>query len=100
MSDEARQIELLRAALNNALNQRDEAIREVSRLGRELGTEQARLAEAVEWVREARKFCQDGLAGDGCTPQQALERIHEASGDILAKLEGRSDAIRAMEEKP
>ena len=46
-------------------------------------------AEAVEWVREARKFCQDGLAGDGCTPVQALERIHEASVDFLDKLEGR-----------
>jgi len=51
----------------------------------------ARVEEGEEWVREARKFCQQGLSGDGCTPDQALERIYEASGDFLSTLKDQTN---------
>jgi chromosome segregation ATPase len=52
----------------------------------------AKLREAVEWVRETRKWCQEGLSGQHeRLAEQALERIHEATGDFLANMEKSSD---------
>lgn len=100
------------------VHERDEAIREVSRLGRELGTEQARLAEAVEVVRAVVNDFDDltsesdgvyglHLNGDSAPWAELCSGgVHEEwtigvekARAFLAK-EGRSDAIRAMEEKP
>lgn len=80
----AAEIERLRA-------ERDEAIREVSRLGRELGTTQARLAEAIEVVRD----CHDvlhRLTAIIPSNDQALVETTAAMArarDFLAKLEVR-----------
>lgn len=53
---------------------------------------EAKLREAVKWVREARKWCQEGLSGQhDRLAEQALERIHEATGDFLATMEKPSD---------
>lgn len=52
-----------------------------------IATLEAKLREAVEWVRKARKWCQEGLSGQHeRLAEQALERIHEATGDFLATI--------------
>lgn len=78
-------------AATNAVVARDEAVREVSRLGRDLGTTQARLAEAVEMLHRVYFASRIDVLMEGPRLQgwnrPELDRLWPELRDLVAKLE-------------